>query len=207
MHALSRRGTGPPGTAAGPIDLTCEASIAAAAARVGASGPIDRIIVAAGLLHDAHVRPEKSLRDVTADGLARYFAVNSIGPALIAKHFIPLLPRDRPAVFAALSARVGSIADNRLGGWHGYRASKAALNMLVKTLAIELGRTHPQSLCVALHPGTVDTALSRPFQRRVPADKLFAPALAAERLLAVVDGLTPVDSGGCFAWDGVRIMP
>jgi NAD(P)-dependent dehydrogenase (short-subunit alcohol dehydrogenase family) len=113
--------------------------------------------------------------------------------------------REQRAVFAALSARVGSISDNRLGGWHSYRASKAALNMLLRNLAVELGRSHPQAVVAGLHPGTVDTGLSRPFQKGVADGKLFAPAYSAERLLAVLDGLTPADSGGVFAWDGARI--
>jgi len=207
VHALSRSGDGPPGTPVGRLDLADEASIAAAADRVGDGGPVHLVMVAAGLLHGAGIAPEKSFRDLGAAQLAAYFAVNSIGPAIVAKHFLPLFPRDGRAVFAALSARVGSIGDNRLGGWYGYRASKAALNMLVKTLAIEVARTRPEALCVALHPGTVDTALSQPFQRGVRADKLFTPAFSAERLLAVVDKLAPADSGGCFAWDGERITP
>jgi NAD(P)-dependent dehydrogenase (short-subunit alcohol dehydrogenase family) len=121
------------------------------------------------------------------------------------KHFAPLMPRDRRAVFAALSARVGSIGDNRLGGWHSYRASKAALNMLLRNLAVELGRSHPQAVVAGLHPGTVDTGLSKPFQKAVAEGKLLTPAFSAERLLAVLDGLTPADSGGVFAWDGARI--
>ena len=205
--ALARRAEARPGRSVGAIDLEDEASIARAAERLAAAGEVDLIIVAAGLLHGGGVTPEKSYRDLGADQLAAYFAVNSIGPALVAKHFLPLLRRRERAVFAALSARVGSIGDNRLGGWYGYRASKAALNMLVKTLAIELARSRPDALCVALHPGTVDTGLSRPFQRGVPTGKLFTPAFAAERLLAVIDGLAPGDSGRCFAWDGAPIAP
>jgi NAD(P)-dependent dehydrogenase (short-subunit alcohol dehydrogenase family) len=121
------------------------------------------------------------------------------------KHFAPLMPRDRRAAFAALSARVGSIGDNRLGGWHSYRASKAALNMLLRNLAVELARSHPQAVVAGLHPGTVDTGLSRPFQKGVADGKLFTPEFSAASLMAVLDGLTPADSGGFFAWDGVRI--
>jgi NAD(P)-dependent dehydrogenase (short-subunit alcohol dehydrogenase family) len=149
--------------------------------------------------------PEKSLKQITAQGLAEQFAINAIGPALVAQAFLPLLPRDRRAVFAVLSARVGSIEDNRLGGWHGYRAAKAALNMLVRNFAIELARSHPQAIVVGLHPGTVDTALSAPFQKGVAPERLFTPASAAARLLDTLDGLTPQDSGGLFAWDGSRI--
>lgn len=189
------------------IDLEDEASIAAAARRAGESGPVDLVVVASGLLHADGLVPERRWNDLSADRLARLFAVNAIGPALVAKHFLPLLPRQGRAVFAALSARVGSIGDNRLGGWYGYRASKAALNMLVRTLAIELGRTRPDAVCVGLHPGTVDTALSAPFQRSVRGEKLFTPGFAAERLLAVLAGLRPADSGGCFAWDGAPVPP
>ena len=123
------------------------------------------------------------------------------------KYFAPLLAKDRRTVVAALSARVGSISDNRSGGWYGYRASKAALNMIVKSAAIELRRSRPQAICVALHPGTVDTALSKPFQARVPAEKLFAAQYSADQLLAVLVDLGPGDSGAIFAWDGARIQP
>lgn len=194
-------------TTALPIDLTSEASVAAAADALADGAPYSIIIVATGLLHDDRVAPEKSLRDLSADTLLRYFAVNAVGPALLAKHFVPLLPKDGPCRFAALSARVGSITDNRLGGWYGYRASKAALNMLIRTLAIEVGRTRPEAICVGLHPGTVDTGLSQPFQRGVAPGKLFSPDYAAGKLLEVMAGLSPADSGGCFAWDGERIQP
>jgi NAD(P)-dependent dehydrogenase (short-subunit alcohol dehydrogenase family) len=157
------------------------------------------------MLHDELQRPERSMRELDADKLARSFLINTIAPALVAKHVLPRLPRDRRAVFAVLGARVGSIGDNRTGGWHGYRASKAALVMLVKTLSIELKRTHPQAICVALHPGTVDTPMSKPFQGNVAPEKLFTPEFSAERLIAVADVLTPADSGGHFAWNGARI--
>lgn len=187
------------------LDLTDEESIRAAAARIGAEGSVRFVFVATGMLHGDGRMPEKSWRDLDADTLMRAFAVNSIGPALVAKHFLPLFPREGRAVFAALSARVGSISDNRLGGWYGYRAAKAALNQLIRTLAIELGRNRPDALCVALHPGTVDSRLSQPFQRGVPEGKLFTPDFSAERLLAVLDQLTPADSGRLFAWDGAPI--
>ena len=164
------------------------------------------MIVASGLLHDgAALQPEKTWRSLTAEGLQRAFAINTIGPALVAKHFLPLLAQERKAVFAALSARVGSIEDNHLGGWHAYRASKAALNMLIRTLAIELARRNDHALCVGLHPGTVDTGLSKPFQGYVAKGKLFTPARAAGQLLDVLDGLSPGHTGGLFAWDGQRI--
>lgn len=196
VHALSRSGTG--------LDLEDEASIAAAASRV-AEGPTPTLVfVATGVLHHGQ-EPERTYKAVTADHLVRDYRINTVGPALVAKHFLPLLPRDRPSVFAALSARVGSISDNRLGGWHSYRASKAGLNMILRNLAVELARSHPQAVVAGLHPGTVATDLSAPFQKGVKPDKLFTPAYSAERLLAVLDALTPADSGGVFAWDGARI--
>jgi NAD(P)-dependent dehydrogenase (short-subunit alcohol dehydrogenase family) len=193
--------------ASGDIDLTDEASIAAAAARC-AQGPVPNlVIVATGMLHDAAGGPEKSLRELDAERLAQAFAINAIGPALVAKHFLPLFARGHRGVFAALSARVGSISDNRIGGWYGYRAAKAALNMTIRNLAIEWGRTHKQAICVGLHPGTVDTSLSQPFQKNVAEGKLFTPDYAAAKMLAVLDGLTPAESGKCFAWDGAEILP
>lgn len=193
VHRLSRSGTG--------LDVEDEASIAAAAAKA-AVGPVPTLIfVATGVLHDGYA-PERSYRALTAEHLMRDFRVNAIGPALVAKHFLPRLPRDRRTVFAALSARVGSISDNRLGGWHAYRASKAALNMILKNLSIEMARSHPLAVIAGLHPGTVDTDLSAPFQKGVAADKLFDADYCAARMLAVLDGLTPTDSGRVHAWDG-----
>lgn len=187
------------------FDLTDEASIAVAAATM-AHDPPEIVIVATGALAFADgAGPEKSLGAIDPVRMANLFALNTIGPAMIAKHIVPLLRRDRPAVFAVLSARVGSIGDNRLGGWHSYRASKAALNMLVRTIAVELGRTHPQAVLVALHPGTVDTPLSRPFQRNLRDGQLTTSEQAAAHLLSVIDSLTPADSGGFFAWDGQPI--
>lgn len=204
VHAMSRQGlAAPAGAIPSSLDLTDEASVAAAMARPVAAPRL--VIVATGLLHGPGVSPEKALGALDPAAMARLFAVNTIGPALVAKHALPRFARADRAVFAALSARVGSLSDNRLGGWHGYRASKAALNMLIATMAIELARARPQALCVGLHPGTVDTGLSRPFQAGVPAERLFTPAVSAAHLLRVLDGLTPADSGGVFAWDGSKI--
>ncbi len=203
VHALSRRGAPVPGAAEGRADVTDEASLAAAARAVG--GPVDQVWVAAGVLQGVHARPERRLEEVTPEGLLEAFTVNAAGPALAAKHFTPLLPRDRRGAFLALSARVGSIGDNRLGGWWSYRASKAALNMMVRCLAVELARSRPDAVCAALHPGTVDTALSRPFQRGVAPGRLLTPEGSADRLLAVADRLTPADSGGFFAYDGAPV--
>ena len=187
------------------LDLTDEASIEAAAARVAAGPPPALILVATGILGEGERGPEKALRDLDPDWLARVFAINTIGPALVAKHFLPLMPRTGAPVFAALSARVGSISDNRLGGWHGYRASKAALNMLIRNFAIDAARHNNRSIVVALHPGTVDTKLSAPFRGSVAPGKLFDRERAALQLLDVVEGLKPGDSGKCFAWDGAEI--
>jgi NAD(P)-dependent dehydrogenase (short-subunit alcohol dehydrogenase family) len=187
------------------FDITREETIADAAACISEGGPLDLVLVTTGVLHEGSMQPEKTWRNFSADSFAHAFAVNATGPALVAKHMLPLLARDRKAVFAVLSARVGSIEDNRLGGWASYRASKAALHQIVRTCAIELARSRKQAICVALHPGTVDTDLSKPFQRGVTAEKLFTPAYSGERLLAVIDGLTPAQSGAAFAWDGARI--
>lgn len=184
------------------FDLTDEASIANAAEAIGEGGPVHLVLVTTGILHTETLGPERSWRELDAAAMAQVFALNTIGPALIARHMLDLMPRDETAVFAALSARVGSIGDNRLGGWHSYRASKAALNMLIRNFAIELGRKRKQAICVGLHPGTVDTGLSQPFQRGVPDGKLFSPAYSAGKLLDVLTGLTPSESGQVFAWDG-----
>jgi NAD(P)-dependent dehydrogenase (short-subunit alcohol dehydrogenase family) len=189
-------------------DVTKPESIAAAAALVAEEGSPDLIFVGTGVLHAGALwGPEKSMRSIDAARMAEVFAVNSIGPTIIAQHFLPLLPRKQRGVFAALSARVGSISDNRLGGWHSYRASKAALNMLIRNFAIEMASRAPEAVIVGLHPGTVDSRLSAPFQRGVAPEKLFSPAQCAGYLLDVLDGLTPADSGGLFAWDGQQIPP
>lgn len=185
------------------VDITDEASVAAAAHDIG--GPLDLVIVATGVLHTGAHQPEKSWRSLTAEALIDIYRINTIGPALVAKHFLPLLPRDRRAVFAALSARVGSISDNRLGGWHAYRASKAGLNMLIRNFAIEMARRNKDAVVVGLHPGTVDSDLSKPFQNNVPDGKLFTPQFAAASMLRVLDGLGPEGSGRCFAWDGQEV--
>lgn len=187
------------------FDLTDEASIATAARSL--ASPPDLVFVATGLLHnDADgIKPEKSWTMIDPTAMNLVYAINAVGPALIAKHFVPLLPKNRRAVFAVLSARVGSISDNHLGGWYAYRASKAALNMIVKNLAIELARTRPLAIAAALHPGTVDSQLSQPFQRNVLPQKLNPPDLAARNLLTVLNSLTPTESGGLYAWDGSKI--
>lgn len=205
VWAGSRGGTiAPAGATPFAFDLTDEASIAAAASRIGPD--VTLAIVTTGVLSDGPgFQPEKSLKAQDPAAYARAFAINATGPALIGKHFLPLLPRRERAVFAALSARVGSISDNRLGGWHAYRASKAALNMILRNFAIELARTHPQAVVAALHPGTVSTRLSAPFTGKGEGQRLFTPEQAAGHLLGVIDGLSPAESGQAFAWDGQPI--
>lgn len=177
-----------------PFDLTNEASIAHAVESAARLGPLRLVIDATGFLHDAEQGPERSLRELDAVKLARAFALNAIGPALIMKHALPILPVEGKSVFATLSARVGSIGDNRLGGWYGYRASKAALNQLVRTAAIELRRRRGAAICVALHPGTVRTSLSSPFSK--DGLEVQSPEQSAGRLLEVIDRLGAQDNGG-----------
>ena len=189
-----------------PIDLQREDTIAAAANDVGReTASLDLLINATGLLHREGLSPEKRLRDVDPSAMAELFAVNATGPLLLAKHFHELLRGSEPTALVNLSARVGSIADNRLGGWYGYRSSKAALNMLTRGLSIELRRRAPQLVVAAIHPGTVATDLSAPFRGNVPQDALQTPATAAARILSVVESLTGQDSGGFFAYDGEPI--
>lgn len=184
------------------LDLTDEASIETAADVATEALPLDLVIVASGILHrGAQISPEKSMREIDPQSMAEVLAVNTIGPALVAKHFLPKLGKGHKTVFAALSARVGSINDNRLGGWASYRMSKAALNMLLKTVSIEQARNRPDSVVVALHPGTVETNLSQPFTRRVEPANLFSPGYSAGELLRVIDSLGPDDYGGFFAYD------
>ena len=179
------------------LDLTDEASVNSALERFNVA--FDAVIVATGALEIDGAAPEKSLRAITQKAMLDQFALNAVGPALILRHAARLLPRDRRAVFAVLSARVGSIGDNRLGGWISYRSAKAAVNQIVHTAAIELGRSHPQSICVALHPGTVETPFTEKYLGHHPA---VPPSEAAGNLLRVIDRLTPDDSGGFFDWAG-----
>ena len=195
VHALSRRNDP-------PVDVTDEASIQAAAERVQADGrPVRLVLDCTGFLHDdTHGGPEKSYRRLDPGHMAHAFAVNAIGPALVMKHFLPLLPRQGKAAFATLSAKVGSIGDNGFGGWYSYRASKAALNQLVRTAAIELSRRRGETLCVAIHPGTTDTPLSEPFGKA--GLTVRAPEESAARILGVLDRLHAGDSGGFYNHDG-----
>lgn len=182
------------------IEIADEASVAHHLSAL--RGPYDLIFVATGVLNGAGVPPEKTLKSLTPQAMAAQFAVNTIGPAMVLKHGVRLLPRDRRAVFATLSARVGSIGDNRLGGWYAYRAAKAAVNQVVHGAAIEIARSHPQAICVALHPGTVATRFTRDYAGRHPT---VSPARAAANLIAVCAGLTPEDSGGFYDWSGTPV--
>jgi len=207
VYTGSRSGTVPAGGVYRPFafDLADEASIAAAASMMR-DAPPQWVIIASGVLTLGDgTGPERTLKRLDATAMAQVFALNTIGPALIAKHILPLMPRTEPFVFAALSARVGSISDNRLGGWHSYRASKAALNMLLKNFALEMARTHPLGVVAGLHPGTVDSALSKPFQTGLAEGQLTAPGDAAANLLGVLAGLAPEQSGRVFDFRGDEV--
>ncbi|MEM7620786.1 MAG: SDR family NAD(P)-dependent oxidoreductase [Pseudomonadota bacterium] len=209
IHALSRSSTKfeSQKVTEGAIDIREETSVEQAASLCLADGPADIILVTTGFLHNEaeDIWPEKALRDISTNGFANAFAINTVGPALIAKHFLKNLDKGRPCLFAAISARVGSISDNQLGGWYAYRASKAALNMVLKTTSIEIRRKYKKAMIVGLHPGTVDTSLSKPFQGHVPNGKLFTPEHSARHLLNVINTLKPENSGNTFAWDGTKI--
>lgn len=185
------------------LDLGDERSIAGCADFIARPGKLRLVVVATGLLHGTGIQPERSVREFNPAAMAEMFAVNTIGPALVLKYFLPLLARDGRAVLAALSARVGSIGDNKLGGWYSYRAAKAALNQMLHTAAVELRRSHRHAICVALHPGTVHTPLSAPFSKA--GLEVQDPDLAAERLLDVIAGLTPEDSGLFFDYRGESV--
>ena len=187
-------------------DLTTDAGLDAIVAGIRAGGDALHLVVnCAGVLHGDGLRPEKSLATLDRHALEQSFALNAFAPVLLVRALLPLLGPGAPRVVASLSARVGSIGDNRLGGWYAYRAAKAAQNQLLRTLSIEWQRSHPHATCVLLHPGTVDTPLSQPFQARVAADALFPPARAARQLLDLIATLTPADSGRFIAWDGSTI--
>ena len=183
------------------VDFSDDTSVAEAAAALRQEAPFHLVVVATGVLHLPGVQPEKRLADFSLSAMEQIFRTNTFGPALVLRHFAPLLDRQR-SVMAVLSAKVGSLGDNRLGGWYSYRASKAALNMLVKTAAIEMRRTHPGAVLVALHPGTVRSALSRPFRGD---DIGRGPDEAASAMLQVLDSLGVDDSGSFVAYDGQRL--
>ncbi len=189
-----------------PVDLTQEAQIEGALAQISAAVPnLHLVINCVGLLHSDQQQPEKALRQLNSENLIRYFQVNSIGPVLLAKHLLPLFKHSDPSLFATISAKIGSIGDNRIGGWYGYRSSKAALNMFLKTASIEYRRRSPKTTIVMLHPGTTDTRLSKPFQSGVPPEKLFSTERTVSQLIDVLSGVKAEDSGEFFSWDGSRL--
>lgn len=188
-----------------PLDLTDPDSIQKAFEHIKAHAKLDLVLVTTGILHSDTMKPEKSITQLNLENLQQNFAINTFGPALVAKHALPLLNREKPSILAMLSARVGSISDNRLGGWHSYRASKAALNMLIKNFSLEYKWRNPNASIIGLHPGTVDSALSKPFQKNVADGKLFRPDFSAEKLLSVLQQCQANDSGKIFAWDGQEI--
>lgn len=188
------------------MDITHEAQVVQAIEQIQQhSRQLHLVLYCVGILHQGSLQPEKSLQQIHSDQLLQYFQINSIGAILLAKHILPLLKHDDRSVFASISAKVGSIGDNQLGGWYGYRASKAALNMLMRTAAIEYSRKSPKTLVVMLHPGTTDTQLSKPFQRNVPPEKLFSIERTVSQLWTVIEGLQPDDSGKFFSWDGSQL--
>ena len=201
-NALTTRGVAVTGLSRSEhgLDVTNEASVAEHLG--GLEGPFDLIFVATGALEINGSQPEKTLKHLAAEAMLDQFKLNTVGPALVLKHSVRLLPRRAPATFAALSARVGSIGDNRMGGWYSYRTAKAAVNQMLHGAAIELARTHKDLICVALHPGTVQTAFTEKYVGHNPS----VPASeAAENLLAVLERLTPDDTGKFFDWQGKEV--
>ena len=168
---------------------------------------LNHIIVATGILHSESFGPEKSIKDINHESMAKVMSVNTIGPSLVGRYFIPLLTKDTKSVLAFLSARVGSISDNKLGGWYSYRASKTALNQIIKNFSIELKRTNPSAIVLGLQPGTVDSNLSEPFKKNVAKGKLFTPEQSRELLSDVIENATTKDSGNLLAYDGETISP
>ena len=188
------------------VDITDEGQISQAAEYIGNEvGKLHLAINCAGILHEGNLQPEKSLKQINSEHLLRYFQVNSMGTLLLAKHLLPLFRHDEKSLLVAISAKVGSIGDNQLGGWYGYRASKAALNMFMRNVSIEYRRTSPRTIVVLIHPGTTDTRLSEPFQKNVPSGKLFSVAQTVSQLLGVLENLDEGDSGQFFSWDGSRL--
>ena len=188
------------------IDIEDEESIKNAAIKIG-ENKIDLVIVATGLLHTEIFGPEKSIKEIDLKTFKKIFSVNAFGPALIGKHFLPLLSKNSRSVLAFLSARVGSISENKIGGWYSYRSSKAALNQLIKNFSIEAKRINPNAIILGLQPGTVDSNLSKPFKKNVTKDNLFSADYSVKMLVDVIEKSTVEDSGELLAWDGSNIKP
>lgn len=190
------------------IDIESEESIKDAVKKIPQDIKFDLIFVATGILHNENdIYPEKSIRDISAERFKKVLMINTVGPALVGKYFIPFLNKQNKNVFAFLSARVGSISDNKLGGWYSYRASKTALNQIVKNFSIEIKRLNPNSIFIGLQPGTVKSNLSKPFEKNVQSENLFTPDYSAAKLLEVIDAVTSDDSGKLYAWNGEEIQP
>lgn len=188
-----------------PTDITNESDIKNTSSIIKKGGPLTLVIIASGFLHDETFGPEKTIRSLSFESLNANFNVNCFGPAILAKYLLPLMDRKQLTAFTVLSARVGSISDNRLGGWYAYRASKSALNMIIKTLSIEFSHRYKNLTIMGLHPGTVNTDLSEPFQGNVPEGKLFTPEFSAVQLLTIINDSGPEHSGTLRAWDGQTI--
>ncbi len=190
-----------------PMDITDESQITAVLGKIQEhTSKLHLVINAVGILYEGLLQPEKSLKQINSEHLLRYFQVNSIGAVLLAKHLLPLFHHGDRSIFATLSAKIGSIGDNHMGGWYGYRASKAALNMFMRTVAIEYQRKSPHTIIVLLHPGTTDTPLSQPFQRNVPPEKLFSVDRSVNQLWEIINQLEDKDKGHFFSWDGT-VLP
>ena len=188
------------------IDVTDEVSVKAAASKIG-ENRLDKLIVATGILHTELFGPEKSIKDIKIENFVKIFSVNAFGPALIGKYFLPLMKKDKKSIAAFLSARVGSISENKLGGWYAYRASKSALNQIIKNFSIESKRTNPTGIIIGLQPGTVKSKLSEPFQKNVKKGKLLLPKDSVKSLIRVIESVMQNDSGKIFDWKGEEIAP
>ena len=188
------------------IDVTDEVSVKAAASQIG-ENRLDKLIVATGILHTELFGPEKSIKDIKIENFVKIFSVNAFGPALIGKYFLPLMKKDKKSIAAFLSARVGSISENKLGGWYAYRASKSALNQIIKNFSIEAKRTNPTGIIIGLQPGTVKSKLSEPFQKNVKKGKLLLPKDSVKSLIRVIESVMQNDSGKIFDWKGEEIGP
>ena len=190
------------------IDIEDENSIKKSTENIPDDVKFDMVFVATGILHnDDDIFPEKSIKDISADKLKRVLLINTIGPTLVGKYFIPYLNNKNKSTFAFLSARVGSISENKLGGWYSYRSSKTALNQIIKNFSIEIKRTNPNAIFVGLQPGTVSSFLSKPFEKNVKSENLFTPDFSASKLLEVIDNLESKDTGKLIAWNGEEIQP
>ena len=190
------------------IDIEDEESIKQATESLPEDTKFDLIFVATGILHDEkNVFPEKSIKDISFDKLIKVLTINTIGPTLVGKYFIPYLRKDSKSTFAFLSARVGSISDNKLGGWYSYRAIKTALNQIIRNFSIEVARSNKNAIFIGLQPGTVKSFLSKPFEKNVKSENLFTPEFSAKKMLEVIEKLDSSDSGKVFAWDGEEINP